>query len=430
MIGYFIDLHPELMGGASQRTFEVIRRTHLSGLDYLIIPGISMFKRTLKEKKKREQLLETLSKSKDKPIMDLMNILSDNSLFDSSKNYESFVTKYLERSGFRNVRFDIAYTSDAYINDFLHMKNFSRTSGMLLQIEPHYKGLLLALRRYRKFIALQGFSTKQVMEILRYFAYVYLSLQNEFLALNLIRKGMLKFILSVSSSPLKLSGIDRYDLLHITILDPAYAVEKELWKFNSKEKKEEYIVHYATLSPQKGLFDVVKVMYLLYKKYKINVKLLIFGRFSRDYYKDLFIKKVRSMGLEKLIEFGGYISDKRRIIDVVSRAKALIYPSHMDSFSLVVLEALAAGTPVVAYDIPALREIYGKLNVVKLVKEGDVAGLANALNTVLNNNEIFENFKDKSFLSFMEKYSSWDRVASREFSSVRFLVEDDSIAKG
>lgn len=82
MIGYFIDLHPELMGGGSRRTFEVLRRTHLSGLDYLIVPGFSMFKRTLKDKKKREQLLEILSKYKDKPLMNLVNVLYDDSLFD------------------------------------------------------------------------------------------------------------------------------------------------------------------------------------------------------------------------------------------------------------------------------------------------------------------------------------------------------------
>lgn len=335
--------------------------------------------------------------------------------------------KFLKRNGFNNLNFDIAYTSDAYIRDFLYMKDFSRTSGMLFQIEPHYRTFLEALKRYRKFVALGEFFIREPGEILRYFVYVYLSLQNKFRVLNLIRKGQLKFILSVSTSPLVLSGINRYNSLRVTVLDPAYAVEKEFWKFNSKEKKEDYIVHYATLSPQKGLFDVVKVMSLLHKKYKINMKLLIFGRFSREYYKDLFFRKVKSMGLEKSIEYMGYISDKRQIIDVVSRAKALIYPSYMDSFSLVVLETLAAGTPVVAYDIPALREVYGKLSVVKLVKEGDVVGLASALNIVLNSNEIYESFKDKNFLSFMEKYSSWDKVAFQEFSSIRLLLEDNSL---
>jgi glycosyltransferase involved in cell wall biosynthesis len=39
------------------------------------------------------------------------------------------------------------------------------------------------------------------------------------------------------------------------------------------------------------------------------------------------------------------------------KAKALVhlYPSHEDAFPYSVLESLALGTPVVAYDIPALR---------------------------------------------------------------------------
>ena len=424
MIGYFIELHPELMGGGSQRTLEIIRRTHLSGLDYLIVPGITMFRRTLKEKRKRELLLKTLSKVKDKPTLNLVNILSDNSLFESN-DYKSFKVKFLERNGLKHVYFDLAYTSDAYVKDFLYFKDFSRISGMLLQIEPHYKSVLEALKRYRKFVAFEEFSIKGLLdEVLRYFAYVYMSLQNRDQMLNLIKKGQLKFVLSVSASPLVLSGIDKYELLQIAVLDPAYAVEKDLWQINTKEKKEEYIVHFATLSPQKGLFDLVKVMHILRKKFGLNMKLVVFGKFSRDYYKNLFFKKIKSLGLEKLIEYKGYISDKRKIVEVVSRAKALVYPSYMDSFSLVVLETLASKTPVVAYDIPALREIYGGLSAVRLVREGDVMGLANTVNLILNKNEIYESFKDKKFLSFMEKYSSWDRVAYREFNTIRLLLEN------
>ena len=46
----------------------------------------------------------------------------------------------------------------------------------------------------------------------------------------------------------------------------------------------------------------------------------------------------------------------------------MIYPSHVDAFSYTVLEALNLKTPVIAYDIPALRIYYNNLEGVTLVK--------------------------------------------------------------
>jgi len=50
---------------------------------------------------------------------------------------------------------------------------------------------------------------------------------------------------------------------------------------------------------------------------------------------------------------------KEKYYETLARARALVYPSHSDSFSLVILESLAVGTPVVTYDIPGPRSVYG-----------------------------------------------------------------------
>jgi glycosyltransferase involved in cell wall biosynthesis len=76
----------------------------------------------------------------------------------------------------------------------------------------------------------------------------------------------------------------------------------------------------------------------------------------------------------------GYL-DTAELRRLVAGAAALVYPSLYEGFGLPPLEAFAAGTPVVASDLPAVREVTGEL--ARLVPVGDDVALADALRAVL-----------------------------------------------
>lgn len=67
---------------------------------------------------------------------------------------------------------------------------------------------------------------------------------------------------------------------------------------------------------------------------------------------------------------------------IVAGARALVMPSRDEGFGLPALEALAAGTPVVVSDIPALREVTGD-RASAVFPVGDAQALAAALSDVM-----------------------------------------------
>jgi glycosyltransferase involved in cell wall biosynthesis len=77
----------------------------------------------------------------------------------------------------------------------------------------------------------------------------------------------------------------------------------------------------------------------------------------------------------------GYL-DPDELRAAVANARVLAFPSRYEGFGLPPLEAMAAGTPVVASDIPAVREVTA--GHARLVPVGDAAELAVALSGVLH----------------------------------------------
>jgi glycosyltransferase involved in cell wall biosynthesis len=76
----------------------------------------------------------------------------------------------------------------------------------------------------------------------------------------------------------------------------------------------------------------------------------------------------------------GYLPEDE-LARVMAGAAALAFPSWYEGFGLPALEALACGIPVVAADLPALREVLG--DQAELVPPGDADALAGTLAKVL-----------------------------------------------
>ncbi len=78
------------------------------------------------------------------------------------------------------------------------------------------------------------------------------------------------------------------------------------------------------------------------------------------------------------VRFLGFVPDDEKV-EWLRRAAVVVQPSHKEGFGLTVLEANACGTPVVASDVPGLRDSVRHDQTGLLVPVGDVVAFARAL---------------------------------------------------
>ncbi len=119
------------------------------------------------------------------------------------------------------------------------------------------------------------------------------------------------------------------------------ALAREETKHPWSQGPEGYFLAVGRLHPQKG-FDLALEAIALLKRHGLKVRLLILGEGPES---ERLLALRRRLGLEGDVEFGGFAPNPYPFI---KRAKGLVMSSVYEGLPLVLLEALALGTPVVA----------------------------------------------------------------------------------
>lgn len=115
-----------------------------------------------------------------------------------------------------------------------------------------------------------------------------------------------------------------------------------------------YLLFIGTLEPRKNLVRLIKAYKLLPAPLQQEYRLVIAGR-KGWYYKEIF-SEIAGTSLEKHIIFTGYIPDQD-LPYLLHGATGFVLPSLYEGFGLPILEAFAAGTPVITSPNSSLKEI-------------------------------------------------------------------------
>jgi len=129
------------------------------------------------------------------------------------------------------------------------------------------------------------------------------------------------------------------------------------------EQPKQYDVAWTgRVHPQKGIDDLLAVLASL-KRRLPDYRAVIIGK-SREALEPI----VRDMGLSANITFSGLVSEDEKY-RLLKASRVFVMPSRYESWGIVVGEALAAGVPVVAYDLQCYRPVFGEF--VRYVKNFD-----------------------------------------------------------
>ncbi len=234
-----------------------------------------------------------------------------------------------------------------------------------------------------------------------------------------LRNDMFVGVLSLSEGAL--TNIGLYNCKKCRVPNPSLAFDAKLLKFRNSFKSN-YIMFFARLVSNKGILELPYIYKLILRH--VDVNLVIAGRFFESRTEYAFKKMLKDLGIDHKVKILGYLPADE-LYKTIAQAKLLLYPSHSDSFSLAILESLAAGTPVVAYDIPGPRSVFSGLPAVKFVKEFDKRSMAKEAVKILrlSEKEYYDLTNDKRVLEFLKAHSSWDNAARAVAEKITIVME-------
>jgi glycosyltransferase involved in cell wall biosynthesis len=145
---------------------------------------------------------------------------------------------------------------------------------------------------------------------------------------------------------------------------------------------ERFFFTVSTVEPRKNLVTLLDAYMLLKKHHDASCPpLVIVGR--KGWNCDDILKYMTE--LEGAVRFPGYVSDEE-LIALYQMATCLVFPSLYEGFGLPVLEAMAAGCPVITSTTSSLPEVAGNAGL--LVDPLNAEEIAAAMQKVLQDREL------------------------------------------
>jgi glycosyltransferase involved in cell wall biosynthesis len=159
------------------------------------------------------------------------------------------------------------------------------------------------------------------------------------------------------------------------------------------------VVFIGRLDPVKRIPDLLRAIERLRD---LPVRLSIYGEGEQ---RDELAALVGRLGLGERVTLRGTVPAPRALAD----ADLLVLPSEAEGFGLVLIEAMAAGVPIVATAAPGIRDVVEPERTALMVPVGETAALAGAIARAAGDSALRRRLAGTAAAVVKERYV-WDRV--------------------
>jgi glycosyltransferase involved in cell wall biosynthesis len=158
--------------------------------------------------------------------------------------------------------------------------------------------------------------------------------------------------------------------------------------YAAKPEPGEYLAFLGRVSPEKGLARAIQIARRLRLPLRIAAKI---DQADREYYE----RELRPQFTDPLIRFSGEIGDQEKG-ELLRGARVLLFPIDWpEPFGLVMIEAMACGTPVVAYGCGSAPEVIDEGITGYVVNDFGAALRATELAGLLDRARVRERFEQR-----------------------------------
>jgi len=129
---------------------------------------------------------------------------------------------------------------------------------------------------------------------------------------------------------------------------------------------------------------LIKALPIIHEKFP-GTRIVLAGQYDIKY-EDFYERNLQLIeDYKEHLIFLGLLDDPQAMMNYYAACDVLSLPSDTECFALVQVEAMRAGTPVVATNIPGARVVVQKTGMGEIVPPGDPRAMGEAINRILEN---------------------------------------------
>jgi glycosyltransferase involved in cell wall biosynthesis len=179
----------------------------------------------------------------------------------------------------------------------------------------------------------------------------------------------------------------------------------------SLQINEPYVLFIGTIEPRKNLVRLIHAFENIASHFPEHL-LVLAGKLGWDF--DPVFEAIAASPVRERIRHLGFISEESKRV-LLAGCDSLVYPSLYEGFGLPVLEAMAAGIPLVTSNVSSLPEVVGTAAV--MVDPESVEQLAAAIALLLSDRELANRYS--ALGQERARMFSWENTAAETYKAYR-----------